>query len=198
MTRWLNTLYENTLEILSNLEFKNLNEKEVSEKMRSLNLVYDLMKIKHHWQFRKSWERYFEHLRRTTKIYLNELENPTFNWVMISLLHDCLEDTNITFDILNNLFWKYIARSVLLLTKEEDIVSDYYYWNLSYCDIIQIKVKIADRIDNLRTIGCCNNIKHKIEQTKKYIIPLAEKYTNFWLVLLKLEIQNLEKKYTWF
>jgi len=53
-----------------------------------------------------------------------------------------------------------------------------YFERLVACDDEDVlKVKLADRIDNLRTITCWSKEKilKKLQETEKYIVPIAEK-----------------------
>ena len=74
--------------------------------------------------------------------------------VQVALLHDVLEDTDVTFEELENKFGKSVAEGVLALTKNDDLQK-----NERMMDSLQrIKrqpkevwaVKLADRITNLQ------------------------------------------------
>jgi guanosine-3',5'-bis(diphosphate) 3'-pyrophosphohydrolase len=74
--------------------------------------------------------------------------------VQVALLHDTLEDTDVTFEELENEFGKPVADAVLALTKNDDLQKD-----TKMTDSLQrIKeqpkevwaVKLADRITNLQ------------------------------------------------
>jgi GTP pyrophosphokinase len=72
----------------------------------------------------------------------------------VGLLHDTLEDTPMTFDILEDLFDYEIAHTVWLLTdklpKEPRIVRHRATYPLIAQDIIATRVKVADRLFNMR------------------------------------------------
>ncbi|USN58518.1 MAG: hypothetical protein H6767_09895 [Candidatus Peribacteria bacterium] len=53
---------------------------------------------------RESGERYFEHLREVTLISLRKGMTKDFDEVLISLLHDIIEDTDISYNTLKELF----------------------------------------------------------------------------------------------
>lgn len=72
----------------------------------------------------------------------------TENECIIALLHDVVEDTNVTFKQLEEVFSKEIIDILKLLTKKKDI--DYYeYINKVKENTVARKVKIADLTHNL-------------------------------------------------
>jgi len=110
---------------LANTELAWLDEEQIKQKMRPVSIAYQIAKMKHDWQVRKSGEPYFHaHVKEVAKISLIELPNPTIKRVLVGLLHDILEDTDITLQTIENLFGKNIAHDVDLLTKQD---YEYYF-----------------------------------------------------------------------
>ena len=72
----------------------------------------------------------------------------TENECIIALLHDVVEDTNVTFKQLEEVFSKEIIDILKLLTREENIEYDEYI-NRIKNNSIACKVKIADLTHNL-------------------------------------------------
>jgi guanosine-3',5'-bis(diphosphate) 3'-pyrophosphohydrolase len=74
--------------------------------------------------------------------------------VQVALLHDTLEDTEVTFKELENEFGKPVADAVLALTKDSDLKKDQKMMNSLQRIKQQPKevwaVKLADRITNLQ------------------------------------------------
>jgi guanosine-3',5'-bis(diphosphate) 3'-pyrophosphohydrolase len=74
--------------------------------------------------------------------------------VQVALLHDTLEDTDVTFEELENEFGKPVADAVLALTKNDDIQKDKKMMDSLQRIKEQPKevwaVKLADRITNLQ------------------------------------------------
>lgn len=69
--------------------------------MQIINIAYELAKLKFEWKNRKiSQEWYFEHLRETAYILIESWisENVSIYQVVVALLHDVIEDTNMTYD----------------------------------------------------------------------------------------------------
>lgn len=95
----------------------DLNERQAKRMMIKLNLAYSLAKLKFQWVTRESGERYFEHLREVTLISLRKGMTKDFDEVLISLLHDIIEDTDISYNTLKELFWERVALWVQLISK---------------------------------------------------------------------------------
>ena len=72
----------------------------------------------------------------------------TENECIIALLHDVVEDTNVTFKQLEEVFSKEIIDILKLLTREENIEYDEYIKRIKN-NAIACKVKIADLTHNL-------------------------------------------------
>lgn len=72
----------------------------------------------------------------------------TENECIIALLHDVVEDTNVTFKQLEEVFSKEIIDIIKLLTREENIEYDEYIKRIKN-NSIACKVKIADLTHNL-------------------------------------------------
>ena len=72
----------------------------------------------------------------------------TENECIIALLHDVVEDTNVTFKQLEEVFSKEIIDILKLLTREETIEYDEYIKRIKN-NSIACKVKIADLTHNL-------------------------------------------------
>ena len=122
-----------------------------------------------------------------------------------SLLHDILEDTDLTLDYLSLRFGEKTAKLIDLLSKNP-------CWNTSYCkmkssmDEIEVSwldypeamaIKMADRLHNLYTIDGFKKEKQQeyLEETIELLIPVFErtlKKNN--LGYLKSVIFNLLKK----
>jgi (p)ppGpp synthase/HD superfamily hydrolase len=186
-----------------------LDKKTRKEKIKLLNYAYSFSKISFNHIKRDSWEPYFRHLERTALIILNEFSNPTIDKVILALIHDILEDTMVNPQTIEMLFSKKILDKLIILSKRVARDESWYmkypnkYWRnkdyfeklLNCKDEVVIDVKLADRIDNLRTIWVWpkEKIKKKIAETRKYILPLAEKYNLKAKELLLKEIVKLEQ-----
>jgi len=168
------------------------------DKIRKLWLAYMIAEDSHIWQERKGGDPYFSWHVREVALTTIWFENPTFESIIIALLHDTVEDTKLSTWSIWNLFWNYITKSVLALSKDEWVFDNtLYYENLKHWDKNQRMVKVADRIHNLSTIDCLpiDKIKRKLEQSIKYIYPIANWATKIWKEMLYKEFDRLNSKF---
>lgn len=175
--------------------------------LQKIQWAYLLAKEVHRRQKRDEGERYFEHCRRTALI-LMENDKTNSREIMMALLHDSIEDGYISKDMLEALFGKEVADGVELLSKCENIVDEYgiikkikkheatYYHNIDSADISVRRAKVADRLDNLRTLGIWPEKRQQkyITETEKYISPIAKATDEKLFELLKTEIEKIKKK----
>lgn len=93
--------------------------REAKEELYKMEMSYIIAKDAHRKQYRESWERYFEHVREVAHIVLRELPNPSLKKVIIAILHDIVEDTDVDYHTIKNLFWSEIADWVLKISKND-------------------------------------------------------------------------------
>jgi (p)ppGpp synthase/HD superfamily hydrolase len=86
------------------IESKEISKNQANRELNKLKLAYGLAKWKFHGTFRDTNERYFNHLRKVAEIILNSAEHPTFDQVIVAILHDIVEDTNISIPTIAKLF----------------------------------------------------------------------------------------------
>lgn len=104
--------------VLKWTEFDGMSEKEITNTMRKLVTVYSFCKDEFSKISRRDLSRYFEHLRWVAKITLRELPNPSFKKILVALLHDIFEDTEVNFTTIQEIVGKEVAIAVDLLTKK--------------------------------------------------------------------------------
>ncbi|MBN3490493.1 bifunctional (p)ppGpp synthetase/guanosine-3',5'-bis(diphosphate) 3'-pyrophosphohydrolase [Acholeplasma equirhinis] len=130
-------------------------------KPESINLItkaYQLAKEKHLGQMRKSGEPYITHPVAVTRI-LAELEAGP-NTLVAALLHDTVEDTDLTLVDIEKIFGKDISQLVDAVTKLnklifQDIVQADNQQKMLLAmakDIRVVLIKLADRMHNMRTL----------------------------------------------
>lgn len=143
-----------------------------------LKLAYQLAKSSHRFQTRKELnpdgtpQRYFNHPRNVAIFLLDELAIKTPHLIICALLHDSLEDTRLTAEMIEHCFGKEVARDVKLLSK---LPKEGYYERLHKHGNSNVWiVKISDRIDNLRSMDQLPEEFKQRQKTETYkrIIPL--------------------------
>ncbi len=97
------------------------------------------------------------------------------------LLHDTIEDTDLSYDDIKNIFWKKVAENVLWLSKKDNwkeiVWKEDYYMNISKNSELAI-LKWLDRLANLYSLNFASEEKQKkyLRETKQIILPIVEKY----------------------
>lgn len=122
-----------------------------------ISIVYKLAKFSHRHDVRRDERdasgepiRYFEHLRRVALILMDVgiVDRTT---LLVSLLHDSVEDTRLHAEEIALVCGEDVSRRVLLASKTpKDGFRDRL---VRFGDWKVLAVKIADRIDNLRSLG---------------------------------------------
>ncbi|MCB0703773.1 MAG: bifunctional (p)ppGpp synthetase/guanosine-3',5'-bis(diphosphate) 3'-pyrophosphohydrolase [Saprospiraceae bacterium] len=177
---------------------KNPDEQD-SQNIRN---AYELAVQAHSQQRRKTGEPYILHPIEVARICAEELGlGPTA--IVCALLHDVVEDTDVTLAQLEETFGERIARIVDGLTKldssynSESPQAENFKKVLSTLvdDVRVILIKMADRLHNMRTIGSMPRHKQlKIAAETSYIYaPLAHR---LGLYAVKTEFQDLCMKIT--
>lgn len=149
-----------------------------------IDYAYDMAKHGHRSQFRESGERYFEHVRATALIMVDELGITDVEMIMAALLHDMLEDTFLlTPDRIKITFGERVARMICAISKprKDDLHfvtneerQGYYFKQVADAGVEEKIIKLADRLHNLRTLNQCSKEKQlrKIEETKERYLSL--------------------------
>ncbi len=142
----MNEQEQKGIDKMTNLVIDNIynwkieDNEEFRSTYRNIWTAYNLMKQKFSEVIRDDWERYFEHLRAVTNIILDFIPEPNKEKVLIALLHDSIEDTNIDFHTLEILFWPKIAIAVVWLSKKDwklyitDEETKIFYFNKNHSD----------------------------------------------------------------
>jgi guanosine-3',5'-bis(diphosphate) 3'-pyrophosphohydrolase len=128
------------------------------EQVILLRIMYKLGKFSHRFDTRKDEVgpngeplRYWEHVRRVMLILVEEVGLIDFHTLCVAGLHDTVEDTRLVPEEISLLFGPAICRSVLLVSKRPKAgflkrLRRHGTWR-------ELAVKVADRIDNLRSLG---------------------------------------------
>ncbi|MBW3625215.1 MAG: bifunctional (p)ppGpp synthetase/guanosine-3',5'-bis(diphosphate) 3'-pyrophosphohydrolase [Armatimonadetes bacterium] len=181
--------------------------------------AYDFALKAHDGQTRESGEEYIQHPLEVAAI-LTEMEMDSAT-IAAGLLHDVVEDTDITLDTIREQFGEEVADLVDGLTKltlmsfqapEEKPSEDgagkksrelqlkRQAENLRKIllamarDIRVMVIKLADRLHNMRTLGCCSPEKQRkiARETMQIYAPLAHRL-GIWTI--KWQLEDLAFKY---
>ncbi|MEV0578922.1 MULTISPECIES: RelA/SpoT family protein [unclassified Streptomyces] len=161
-----------------------------------LRRAYVLAESSHRGQMRKSGEPYITHPLAVTLI-LAELGAETTT-LTASLLHDTVEDTEVTLDQVREEFGEEVCYLVDGVTKLEKV--DYgaaaepeTFRKMLVAtgdDVRVMSIKLADRLHNMRTLGVMRPEKQAriAKVTRDVLIPLAER---LGVQALKTELEDL-------
>ncbi len=153
----------------------------IAKEMKNTLIALNIAELAHSTQTRKgSGEPYFYHPLSVAQ-YCIDAGADKDEIVATALLHDVLEDTEITVSELKlRGIDDEVITAVELLTKKRkfDKAKDdkEYYDNISKNEIASL-VKVADRCHNLSTMGQCwgaEKILEYIKETEEYTIPLLK------------------------
>ena len=178
-----------------------LTQKQEDEIFRAFSLA----KKAHSGTRRKSGEPYIFHPLAVALIAVQEVGLGPIA-VVCALLHDVVEDTDITLDQIRTIFGDRVAAIVDGVTKIEDVLfmptteskqaENYRKILLSMCnDAYVIFLKLCDRLHNMRTLGSMKDTKKLAisSETQYLYIPLAHR---LGLYSIKTELEELVMKYT--
>src|SRR5215470_5517391 len=164
--------------------------------------TYEFAAKAHDGQLRRSGDPYVIHpLGVATTIAELKLDVPS---ICAGLLHDCVEDTSATTEEITQLFGgeiAFLAEGVTKLgkipwnNKEERQAENFRKMLLAMArDIRVILIKLADRIDNMRTLDAMPPEKQEriARETMDIYAPLANRLGIQWI---KVELEDLSFKY---
>jgi RelA/SpoT family (p)ppGpp synthetase len=180
------------IEDISFISFKKKLQKYLnSYQIKKIEKAFDLAKDAHHGQKRQSGENYITHpLDAASYLAEYELDHET---IMAAILHDVVEDTDISLEDLEKNFGKKVTElvdgvskldKINFNTKEEADAANLRKMILAMSnDIRVLLIKLADRRHNLKTINVLKKAKAKriARETLEIYAPLA----------LRLGIHNL-------
>ena len=170
------------------------------EDRRRIIEAYDFIIEKHKGQTRKSGEPYYHHLIEVAYILASLQCGP--NTIIAGLLHDVVEDTDVTVEEVKKRWGEEVSKIVDSLTKiqrlklsritsEEFEAEDHRKIFLGMAkDIRVILIKLADRLHNLRTLGALSMDRQYAisKETMEVFVPIAER---LGLDIIKSEMEDL-------
>ena len=168
---------------------------------KTLDLVYDAYnfgKAAHKGQKRKSGEPYFIHCVAVATILADWGMDK--NMVISGLLHDTIEDTNVSKEDIINRYGEDVLHLVESVTNLSGIkfnsrnhkkAENFMKMFISFAnDIRAIIIKLADRLHNLRTISYLTKIKQRrlALESKEIFAPLAHR---IGMNNIKMEMEDI-------
>jgi len=170
--------------------------------MRTIEQAYLLANEAHGNQLRKSGEPYIVH-PISVALILVELGMDS-DCIITALLHDVVEDTDIELSEIENRFGKTIAELVDGVTKLRKISfasrEEHQAENLRKMliamnrDIRVIIIKLADRLNNVRTLNALNEQKRRdiAKETMEVYAPIAHR---LGIRTVKEELEDISLRY---
>ncbi|HET6146777.1 MAG TPA: bifunctional (p)ppGpp synthetase/guanosine-3',5'-bis(diphosphate) 3'-pyrophosphohydrolase [Polyangia bacterium] len=163
---------------------------------------YEFAAERHAGQRRRSGEPYVVHPVGVARVISQlRLDVPS---ICAGLLHDCVEDTSATAEDIGRLFGteiQFLVEGVTKLgqipwnTREERQAENFRKMLLAMArDIRVILIKLADRVDNMRTLQYMPRDKQEriSRETREIYAPLANRLGIQWM---KVELEDLCFKY---
>lgn len=184
---------------------KLISKVEQNNPMADLQMLikaYRFSESAHEGQYRNSGEKYFIHPEKVALILAElNMDTPT---IIAGLLHDVIEDTNISYHKIKEEFGEEIAelidgvtklKKLQYKTKQENQAENLRKMVLAMAkDIRVIIVKLADRLHNMRTLEYMTDEKKKEKalETLEIYAPLAHRLGMF---RIKSELEDLSLRY---
>jgi len=164
--------------------------------------AYALAEEKHRGQFRKSGDPYIQHPLEVAYMLCELHTSPAT--IAAGLLHDLVEDTDITKDEIIEKFGPDVSSIVdgvtkisqlKYMTKEKALAKSHQKILLAMAkDVRVVVVKLIDRVHNMRTLEFQSPEKQKIiaQETLDLYAPLAHR---MGMYRIKAELEDLSLKY---
>jgi (p)ppGpp synthase/HD superfamily hydrolase len=176
-----------------------LNDQQIAQ----VNHAYDVAAEAHFGQMRDEGTPYIVHPVRVAVALVDELNLFSPTLISSALLHDVIEDSELTREDIARLFDDEIANLVWLLTKLEEVrLSDYLAKIEAAADTGAPLVKLCDRLDNLRSVAHTPRLEKKrryIRTTEELYLPLAARTNTYlyrelqrWLEEARADLSRLE------
>jgi len=178
-------------------------DKSTVKEKKAIRKAFETAYIGHKGIKRKSGEPYIFHPLAVAKIVAKEIGLGPLA-IQCAILHDVVEDTDIKLKEIEKKFGKKVANIIDGLTKISEVIDsassiqaeNFRKMLLTLSDDVNvILVKLADRLDNMRTLEVLGAQKRKkiASETLYIYAPLAHR---LGLYSIKTELEDLSLKYT--
>ena len=163
--------------------------------------AFKLCFASHYGITRASGEPYYRHPLEVAEIIITEVGGDDTSTIA-ALLHDTVEDTDVTLEFIQKTFGKTVAKLIDGVTKISGVFKNkgtrqaesFMKLLLSMAeDLRVVLIKFADRLHNMRTIGSLPKTKQMAiaKETMDLYAPLAHR---FGLFSIKSELEDLSFK----
>ena len=172
------------------------------DELKDIKKAYLFALQKHEGQFRKSGESYIIHPLNVVKILTTIYADS--ETLEAAFLHDVLEDSDCTYEEMEEKFGKNVTRIVDGVTKlsnihfstENEYLIEYYKKIIVGMseDVRVIIVKLADRLHNMRTLWALpiEKQKEKARESLEILAPIAH---HLGIHKIKGELEDLSLRY---
>ncbi len=171
--------------------FEHFHTKLTAEELLYVQTAYFIAKDAHRTQSRRlTGERFFEHLRRVA-LLSDKYGYSDANIIVLDLLHDVGEDTNVPPRVLVNLFGAQMYKWISDVSKEHAafnpitgevigrcrIPDDEFYARLAEADLEPRITKSCDRLDNVADLHLWEKPRQNkyIIETNDRLMPMIRK-----------------------
>ena len=187
--------------------FQIIDKKIGLEDREQIEWAYALAKQFHREQVRDQGTRYFEHCRDTAlELVKYGPSNP--EEIIVGLLHDIYEDQFVPRGMITHLFGHEVNQALKTLSHEKLFYKSHgkiektpeskkeYFDLIRQGSVLVRRVKLADRLHNLETLGFCTKEKQirKLKETREFVLPIAEKTDKRFYQAIKKICDKIEKK----
>lgn len=167
------------------------------DQILEIQKTYDYAKKAHEWQMRQSGEYYISHIVQATRFLMTI--NPDIETIQWCLLHDVIEDCNISADDIEKEFWKVVRKLCEWVTKvssikyrgEERQIETLKKTFFAMADDLRVVfIKLADRIHNIQTLHFHPKQEKQeriANETLEIYVPIAER---LWLWQFQFLLEN--------
>lgn len=172
--------------------------------IRDIQLAYTLAKYSHRAQYRKETDllgnplRYFEHVRKASLVLIDEVKVIDRDMIIGTLLHDCMEDTDLSPEMIEHCFGRDVVTIVKTLSKvPKEGYLDRFKQSVDWRPYV---IKGCDRLDNLRSLNPQFNTQEfrlkQIKETEEKYLPLFERMVFLTPIVYSGQVSHLRELIT--
>ena len=166
--------------------------------IQEVELAYTLAKYGHRQQLRKELSedgnpiRYFEHVRRSAIVLIEEAQIVDAPTIISLLLHDVVEDApNLPPALIERFLGTEVVTTVKTVSKDpKEGYLERFFMSTNWRAYL---VKACDRLDNLRSMGSCGPEfrKKQVAETREKYYPLFDRMVELVPTELRPRAQRL-------